>query len=190
MKLSEHRTQSFLVVRYDRTGFLIDRDRCVGSSFLGKTPPLDQEAGYLAGRINHGGRSILVFDLDRRLREIFDLTGGVPGTAAVLMTPGETVRRQLRAATDRLAPDCADDCLALKLPGRTRVARLPLTELRLMPSSLRAKLARAGLLGCRFLPGDRIQYLIDVDRLVSQTDMSTEDCRNRNRVMAEGRRLS
>ncbi len=167
MKPSEPRTHDFLVIRYDRTGFLIDRDRCVGSMFLAEARPLDKEAGYLAGRIDYGGRAILVFDFDRRLREVFELTGGAPGTAAVLMTPGEAVRRRIRAAAD-----CADDCLALKLPGRTRVARLPLTELRLLPRPLRARLARAGLLGCRFLPGDRIQFLIDVDRLVIQTDFS------------------
>ncbi len=165
-------SQDFLLVEQGAAGFLINREQFYASLYLQDLKPLtgtdDDSRRYCAGTIDFRDEQILVYDLDRRLGELFQLEAD-PGLSIALVADvsafSEKARQQFREMAEIKAPEVSRNTVAYRIGSRAEIKNLPLSQVKLIPAGLKELLRSKGVYGCRFGQEIQIYYFVDIEKL-------------------------
>lgn len=158
-------------VYYPGCTFLINRDQIEGSMYSSGADASRTAEGAVR-LISLGERTLPVVNLDSFVRRFFHVDIGRPPEMIMLARADSPDAPRLprikRKSSDEVI---GTDLIAVQLSARTGLMRLPLRQLRLLPSGLFPSLSGRGILGVRFpsriMSDGLIEYLIDIQTLIA-----------------------
>ncbi len=165
--------QDFLLVKHGAAGFLINREQFHASLYLQDLKPLepavDQEAHqYCFGTIDFRDEQVLVYDLNRRLGELFHLEedeGLSIALVADVSSFSDRARQRFQEMVTIKAPEANLTTVAYRIGSQAEIKSLPLSQVKLVPKGLKELLRRKGVYGCRFTEDSEIYYFVDIEIL-------------------------
>jgi hypothetical protein len=165
----------FLILKHAETGFLVDRGSIFASIYLEKSTPINPIVSgmpipeYMNKTMEYSGETIVVFDLDSYLGMLFGArnTGTMKIALIAAMTSftpehGEIFRGLVR----RLDENASDSHIAFKIGSQAEIKRIGMGDLHLLPRCVRPRMAKEGILGCRFPERGGADFLIDLEALL------------------------
>jgi hypothetical protein len=169
LKQGESEFHDFLLLRHENTGFLFDRSSFFASIYLEHTKALNMGPEYLNKTIHYNGETLLLFELDVYLSNLFDAKDPGQLKIALISSTHQFSSEHSRFFTllaEKLDPSISGTFFACKVGSQAEVDRVPFKELKLFPYRTRNKLVKEGILGCRFFGKEKVDYIIDLEGLV------------------------
>lgn len=168
LKPADTSEQDFLVINYPNTGFFIHRHHFAAIIFLEKTIRYKSRFKYVSSLIHYNEEVLPVIDFDAILKDAFSCTGG-DGAQVALISELDSFTRAGRFMLDKLFLNdnkrLSQQFIAFKVNHHTQIDRIPPSQIKLIPRSLRSKHFKEGILGCRFVSESHIQFFLDIEKI-------------------------
>ena len=161
--------QDFLLVEHEQVGFLINRDQFFASVYLEEIEPFSGDGlcpEYCAGTMVFRNEKIAVFELDNKLRDLFDAEPR-KGLKIALISDlsgfGADTGKIFREMIGNADPEASLDLIAFRIGSQAGIRRIDLEEIKLIPGRMRRNMTEKGILGCRFEGLLDIYFFIDIE---------------------------
>ena len=157
----------FLILNCVDMDFIINRNQFFASIFLEESAINKSYARYFSSQMIYHGQTLAVFDFNKFLKDTFG-SGIISMYNIALICDislfSESNQSVYRKHILKKNTDLSSEYLALKLNVQARIKHIPLSEIRLIPSGIKEKLKKEGILGCRFK--HNIQFFVDIETII------------------------
>lgn len=168
---NKKRVVKFLSSTYGKTDFLINKEDIFSSIIMESVRTVGSRLLYLSSVILFKGQLLPLFDIDNWLKQTFGIEKKEKSYLTLIL------RTELFSSENReylkrfywengVTARFSKKYVALNISGDTVISGLDLNEMRLLPFSLIRRELDNGILGVKFLPGDRVQYLINIEEIL------------------------
>jgi len=158
----------FLEIEYDACDVLVNSKQFVSSAVFAAHTQIEPGVPYCERVVQEKGASILVFDLAGCLSALFAFATR-DGSSAVLFADAsgftEAHRDTFRSLAERIGGGLSANRLGLSVRSALRLTAIPLGQLRPVPSLIRDRCLRKGLVALRFVRDDRSQFVVDIETI-------------------------
>jgi len=159
----------FLILKWIEMDFIINRNQFFDSIFLEEDLEYKSHARYFNSLTKYNGLILPVFDFNTFLKDTFG--SGVNNTFNIGLICSISLFSKINQSLYRNyilkeKIDITQKYLALKINVKAGIKRIPLSEIRLIPTGLREKMNQEGVLGCRFTIKKNIQYFVDIETII------------------------
>lgn len=170
-EMSETKNTRLLSSTYEKVDFLINKEEIFSSIILEALRTVRSSLRYLSAVTLFKGQILPLFDLDSYLKKTFDIEKEEKSYLTLILDAelfSKENREYLKqfywenGVTARFSPNY----VALNISGDTNISKVGLKELKLLPLSIIKRELDNGILGVRFLDGDRVQYLLNVEDIL------------------------
>lgn len=166
--MRDDETVKVLTIHYEELDFLVNRDQCSTSVYASDLLAVKSRHLYLKEVLMIQEGMVLFFDLDQFLRDIFHVTprgNALLGVISELTRFGSGTRKMMEKGifAQIKSPRLLRDVVACRIASATEMAEVPIGEIKTHPRAVGVRLEKFGIWGVRFLPENRMQYLIDLD---------------------------
>ncbi|MDM8523238.1 hypothetical protein QUF80_07695 [Desulfococcaceae bacterium HSG8] len=159
----------FLILNCTEMDFIINRNQFFASIVLEETVKYKSQARHFSSLMKYHEQTLPVFDFNAFLKDTFG--SGIESIFNIALISDITLFSEGNQSAYRNLilkenTELSSEYLALKVNVQAEIKRVPLSEIRLIPSGLRAKLNKEGILGCRFPLKNNIQYFVDIETII------------------------
>ncbi len=165
----------FLILNYADMDFIINRNQFITSVFLENTIKFESGFKYLSSLVKYHEQTVPVFDADALLTDIYNCRIDSSLKLALisdLASFSESNRSLYKKHILKQHPELSGEYIALMVNSHARIKPLLLSEIKLIPSGIRMKHNKEGILGCRFSEQGNIQYFLDIETIVFRSEGS------------------
>ncbi len=169
LKPPDAHTHEFLILDYPDIDFIVNRDQIFASLFLEETSAFESRFRYLSAQMEYSDHTLPVFDLDLFLKDIFDcrIEGFVKfALISEFAAFSEKLRGTYQQNMLQDYSELSSEYIAFKVSSHAKIRPVPLPEISLLPSGIRWKQNKEGILGCRFPKDAHMQFFLDIETIV------------------------
>ena len=177
MKLYDGQEHEFLILSYPDIGLIMNRNQFFAGIFLTDAGKIETRFRYFRLSIKYNEEKLPLFDLDTFCADHFacrrqdDLSIVLISDASLFSVEHRILYEDLIL---RENPDLSHRYIAVKADSKCRIESIPLSEVKQIPSGLRAKYKEKGILGCRFPAQESIHYFLDIELAIFYSFGRTE----------------
>ncbi len=169
----------FLVSDYGECDFIINRSNISGSvSYKSNHGVIDKY-----NVVEYGEERLLLFDLDRFFSDYFIIKNmnsnkEISSSKIVLIVEidrfNTNVKENMISLLDSISNSLCTGKIAILISSHTTVLNIDLACLKLLPKVLKSSYKKKGILAVRFAEGSRLQYFVDIERILSNQFLRKE----------------
>ena len=158
----------FLFIHYKHKDVIINRKQFSRSVSFNSLQTLEFENKYLLDVIEYGQEKILNFDLDRYLTQTFKVEMESP-TKLCIIANLDQLQDSTAEVIKPLLFNCPEEieknAISFSISSRSEIKKYDLDEFKELSKVYNEPFKKKGILSC-FFNGDRIQYFIDIDKIL------------------------
>jgi len=158
----------FLLLRYKELDFLVDRYQFSASTSLDRMRSARTPFPYLSHYSWFNNQRVLLFDLNRFIKETYRCQEEGLSQLCLIMRMEDFTQRSARCLKKilRLSDKISQEYIGLIVTSLAEIHPVEISRIHLSPPGLQPLLIRRGLYGSCFPEESRIQYLVDLQKLL------------------------
>ncbi|MBN2618806.1 MAG: hypothetical protein JXR64_10905 [Spirochaetales bacterium] len=160
--------RDFLFIHYKYKDFIVDRNRFSSSVSFNKKMDVDIDSKYLKDVIEYGQEKILNFNLDQYLEDIFKIEIDSLSKICIISKIDQfSIKTQelLKKIFSKCNESITRELISFSITSKSEIKKNSIHAFKSLSKIYKDQFEEKGIQYC-FFENDRIQYFIDIDKIL------------------------